>query len=103
VEEMVAAAAVEATVVEEEEEEEEEEDEMAMEEVVAMQDLKCERYVGQGNMTRLTVMIFRHFSFLFPSHDRGKPDSYLPSLYGRVELHNIVYSPTSASPLPTYL
>jgi hypothetical protein len=28
---------------------------MAMEEVVAMQDLKCECYVGQGNMTRLTV------------------------------------------------
>ena len=51
----MAAAAVEATVVEEEEEEEEEEDEMAMEEVVAMQDLKCECYVGQGNMTRLTV------------------------------------------------
>jgi len=49
----VVAAAVEATVAEEEEEEEE--DEMAMEEVVAMQDLKCERYVGQGNMTRLTV------------------------------------------------
>jgi hypothetical protein len=51
VEEMVAAAAVEATVAEEEEEE----DEMAIEEVVAMQDLKCERYVGQGNMTRLTI------------------------------------------------
>jgi len=48
---MVAAAAVEATVAEEEEEE----DEMAIEEVVAMQDLKCERYVGQGNMTRLTI------------------------------------------------
>jgi hypothetical protein len=48
------------------------------------------------------VMIFHYFSFLFPSHDRGNPDSYLPSLYGRVELHNIVYSPTSAS-LPTYL
>jgi len=46
---MVAVAVVEATVVEEEE------DEMAMEEVVAMQDLKCECYVGQGNMTRLTV------------------------------------------------
>jgi hypothetical protein len=46
---MVAVAA--ATVAEEEEEEE---DEMAME-VVAMQDLKCECYVGLGNMTRLTV------------------------------------------------
>jgi hypothetical protein len=41
----------------------------------------------------LRVTIFRYFSFLFPSHDCGKPDSYLPSLYGRVELHNIVYSP----------
>jgi hypothetical protein len=50
VEEMVVVVAVEVMVAEEEEE-----DEMAMEEVVAMQDLKCERYVGQGNMTRLTV------------------------------------------------
>jgi hypothetical protein len=49
------------------------------------------------------VMIFRYFSFLFPSHNHGKPDSYLPSVYGRVELHNIVYSPTSISALPTYL
>jgi hypothetical protein len=48
-------------------------------------------------------MIFHYFSFLFPSLDHGKPDSYLPSLYEWVELHNIVYSPTSASPLPTYL
>ena len=47
----MAAVAVEATVAEEEEEE----DEMVMEEVVAMQDLKCEHYVGQGNMTRLTI------------------------------------------------
>ena len=40
-EEMVAMAA--ATVAEEEEEE------------VAMQDLKCECYIGLGNMTRLTI------------------------------------------------
>jgi hypothetical protein len=56
-EEMAAAVAVAAMVAEEEEEEEEEEeDEMVMEEVVAMQDLKCEHYVGLGNMTRLTVL-----------------------------------------------
>ena len=36
-------------------EEEEEEEEMVKEEVVATQDLECERYVGQGNMTTLTV------------------------------------------------
>jgi hypothetical protein len=53
-EEMVVVAVVAATVAEKEEEEEKE-DEMAMEEVVAMQDLKCERYVGLGNITRLTI------------------------------------------------
>jgi hypothetical protein len=45
---VVVAVAVAAMVVEEK-------DEMVMEEVVAMQDLKCEHYVGLGNMTRLTI------------------------------------------------
>jgi len=62
------------------------------------------RYISSCKaMWRLYVIIFATFSFLFPSHDCGKPNSYLPSLYGLVELHNIVYSPTFISPLSTYL